>query len=371
VKYPQAGRQGFQRLRTKLKLALIVGMLIVGILLGIPIGSAGADDAYPSFYADTVLQRAVLLGIDHTIRERYEAADSIFADLNRRFPKSPAGPLFRAAVLQTEMLEHEDGRAWPKLKGFIEDAIDKAEQWKSRAPENPEPRFYQAAAYGYWAVYESHWGGWFAALKRGLKASNRFKEAMELDPAFFDAYAGVGNYLYWKSAKAGFIRWLPFIGDTRQKGIRYLQRAANEGLFATTTARTSLIWIYLDYGFPEKSLEIAREMHEEYRESKIYMWGIGLASYLSYRWRECISTFDSLEVRYITEGPGNYYNLIECAYYKAEAAFHKGDYDRCREECRRAFSYPAPKKTKKRLDDKLERLRKRYEELGKYADRQR
>lgn len=320
--------------------------------------------SYPSFYEDSVLKQIVLIGIDYTIREQYDAADSIFIDLAQRFPKSPVGPLFRAAVLQTKMLDHEDGRPVEKLKALVEDAIEKAQHWRERAPENPEPIFYQAAAYGYWAVHESHWGGWFAALKRGLKASNRFKEVIELDPTFFDAYLGLGNYLYWKSVKMSFINWLPFVPDDRIKGIKYIRRAADEGTFGKVTAKTSLVWISLDYGLAVDALEISQQLHEEYPEAKVFMWGIAFSSYFSYRWNDAIAMFDSLEARILAEGPGNYYNLIDCAYYKAEAAFHAGNYVRCREECRRAFAYPLPTATRKRAKDKLAELNERYHGLG-------
>jgi len=323
-----------------------------------------AQGPYPSFYEDSILKQTVLLGIDYTIREKYDTADSIFVDLAQRFPKSPVGPLFRAAVLQTKMLDHEDGRAVNQLKILIEDAIDKSQRWRERAPENPEPIFYQAAAYGYWAVYESHWGGWFAALKRGLKASNRFKEVIELDPTFFDAYLGLGNYLYWKSVKTSFINWLPFIPDDRVKGIRYIQRAADEGTFGALTAKTSLVWVKLDFGFPVEALEIAKSLREENPEAKVFMWGVAFSSYFSYRWKEAIEMLDSLEARILAEGPGNYYNLIDCAYYKADAAFRGGDFTRCREECRRAFAYPLPTATRKRAKDKLAELNERYHTLS-------
>lgn len=351
-------------------------VLITVVFASVPIrfscaaNSSSVAQRYPSIYGDTALKRVVLLGIDHTIRERFDTADSIFSELADRYPKSPVGPLFRAAVLQTKMLDHEDGRPVRQLKTLIRETIDKAERWRKRAPEDPEPIFYQAGAHGYRAVYESHWGGWFAALKQGLKAANRFKEIIELDPTFFDAYVGLGNYLYWKSAKTGFIRWLPFIPDNRQKGIKYLRRAVDKGVFSTQTARTSLMWVLLDYGFPEEALGIAEKLHEEYPEAKAFLWGIGLSSLAAYRWGECIEAFDSLQARIAAEGPGNYFNLIECAYYKAEASYKAGDYTRCREECRRAFSYPAPAETKKRLKNRLSKLEKRYRELGKYAQKE-
>ncbi len=322
---------------------------------------------YPSFYTDSLLRETVMLGTDLTIREQYDTADSIFADLERRFPMSPVGPLFRAAVLQTKMLDREDGRPATRLRQFVDAAIFRAKRWEKIAPDDPEPVFYQAAALGYWAVHESHWGGWFSALKQGLKAANRFKKVVELEPEFYDAYLGLGNYNYFKSAKTGFITWLPFVPDNREKGIRQLRLAIERGTFTPVTARTSLMWVLLDFGLPVEGLKVGRGLHDEYPESKAFLWGIGLCAYSSYRWDECIAAFDSLEVKYLAEGGGNYFNLVECTYYKAEAAYQSGDYQRSREECRRAFSYPLSKETRKRLKDRLTALNKRYRTLGKYS----
>ena len=349
----------------RVSVAALIGILAWGAFM--PAGVVGETGAgpYPSCYADTALKQIVQSGIEHTIRERYTTADSIFAKLAKQYPQSPVGPLFRAAVLQTRMIDREDGHSAGELKQLLAEAIDKSQRWRDVAPMDPEPVFYQAVAYGYWAVHESHWGGWFGALKYGLKAANRFKEAIELDPTFWDAYVGLGNYLYWKSAKMAFINWLPLVPDDRQKGISYLHRAADKGVFSSQTARTSLMWAYLDFGMPSKTFEIAQQLHQEYPESKVFWWGIGLASFDSYRWQECIAAFDSLEARYDAEGPGNYFNPIMCAYYKAKAAHEAGDFTRCREECRQAFAYLPPTETTRRLKGKLGELEEMYRRLNR------
>jgi tetratricopeptide (TPR) repeat protein len=364
--YSQYLNDAVRQIARQLKKMISIGCILLLIICFYAAGVVAAE-RFPSIYTDSALKETVLLGIDYTIREKYDLADSLFAELSRRYPRSPIGALFRAAALQTRMLDRENGADWPRLKVLIDEAIQKSENWKKAAPEDPEPYFFQAGAYGYWAVYESHWGGWFAALKTGLKAANRFKHAVELDPTFIDAYLGLGSYQYWKSAKTTFINWLPIISDDRQKGIKNLERAVKKGIFVRQTAETALMWTLLDYGFSEKALAIAHKLHEEYPETKAFLWGIGLSALEAYRWRECIEAFDTLEARITLEGAGNYYNLIECAYYKTEAAFNAGDYDRCRAECRRAFSYPVPGETKKRLKGKLSRLEKRYHELGKQA----
>jgi len=318
-------------------------------------------------YADSTLKQTVLAGIELTIREHYESADSVFAAVSRQYPSSPVGPLFRAACLQMKMIDREDGTLWPQLEPLLDETIEKSEKWKKVEPDNPEPYFFQGGAYGYWAVYESHWGGWFAAIKTGLKAANRFKKVVELDPTFIDAYLGLGSYQYWKSAKMTFINWLPIIPDDRRTGIKNLQLAAEKGTFVRQTAETALMWTLLDFGLPEKALTIAHKLHGEYPETKAFIWGIGLSSLAAYRWKESIAAFDTLEARINLEGQGNYFNLIDCAYYKAEAAYHAGDYDRCRAECRRAFAYLPPREIRERQQDKLSALEKRYRELEKRA----
>jgi tetratricopeptide (TPR) repeat protein len=324
-------------------------------------------ERFPSMYADSGLKHTILTGIDLTIREKYASADSVFAAISDQHPFSPIGPLFRAAALQTKMIDREDDRPWPQLKVMIDEAIQKSENWKNAEPGNPEPYFIQGGAYGYWAVHESHWGSWFAALKTGLKAANRFKHAVELDPTFIDAYLGLGSYQYWKSAKTTFINWLPIVSDDREKGINNLQRAVDKGTLVQQTAATALIWTLIDFGLPAKALAIAQRLHEEYPESKVFLWGMGLSSFAAYRWTECIEVFDTLEARIILEGPGNYFNVIECACYKAEAAYNAGDYDRCRAECRRAFEYLPSREIEERLQDKLSALEKRYHDLEKRA----
>ncbi len=351
---------------------LISVPLIVGFLAAVLATSGIAqanepEETYPSIWSDPELREMILTGIDHTINEHYAEAESVFTVLSTRFPRSPAGPLFRAGTVQTEMLDLEDERIWREARTLIEETIKKAETWAAKDPDNPEPYFFSGSAYGYWAMYESKWGQWYNAVQRGLKAANRFKTAIELDPTFIDAYVGLGSYQYWKSAKTAALSWLPILEDERRQGIRNLERVAETGTFAQTTAKNSLVWIWLDYGFPQNAYDISVELREQYPESKLFLWGMGKAALDSYRWREAMEIYDTLAARINDEGPGNYYNLIECAYYTAIAANEAGDYDRCRAECQKAHAYPAPAHVRKRQKGKLAELEQLYLKLNSYA----
>ncbi len=355
------------KLRLVLPLRLSVFCLLIGMVLVATVRADENTEQYPSIWNDLELREMVLTGIDYTITEQYAAAESLFSVLATRYPQSPVGPLFWAGTIQTEMLDLEDGRLWPEAHTLIEETIEEAEAWATADPHNPEPYFFSGTAYGYWAMHESHWGRWYIAIEKGLKAGNRFKTAVELDPTFIDAYVGLGSYQYWKSAKMTMLSWLPLVEDERRTGIRHLERVAARGTFAKTTAKNSLVWIWLDYGFPQKAYELSAELREKYPESKMFWWASGQAALESYRWQEAIAIYDTLATRITDQGPGNYYNLIECAYYTAIAAYEAGEYARCRTECQKAHAYPAPQHIRKRQKDKLAELEELFLKLNNYA----
>lgn len=295
--------------------------------------------------------------------DQFAAAESLFTSLAGAYPSSPVGPLFTAATIHAQMLDEESSARYDEFERWLTRAESQAEEWRKTEPSSGEPEFILGAALGYDAVYESRWGGWFAALKKGLRAKNRFADALKLDTTLVDAYLGIGNYNYWKSVKTDFINWLPIVADDRRKGLDQLRLVTAEGVFSKSAARVSLCWALMHEGDFTTALAHADTLATEYPDSKGPLWIKAYASFGLYRWDEALKLYDELEQRINAAGPGNYYNLIDCAYFEAQCHYDLGHWTDAMTACHKALAYPAPPDIKKRQKDKLNRLRDLQKEL--------
>jgi tetratricopeptide (TPR) repeat protein len=308
-------------------------------------------------YDNDSLRARVLTGIHLTVNDEFAAAESLFVDLAGTYQESPIGTMFLAATIHAQMLDEESPSRRYEFERWINETRRRGENWRSAKPDNGEPEFILGAAEGHDAVFEARWGGWFAALKKGLRSKNRCDDALRKDSSLVDAYIGIGNYNYWKSAKTEFINWLPIITDDRAKGITQLKQVIAEGVFSTAAARASLAWVFINEGDYTAALAHADTLLREFPGGKSPLWIAAYACFGLYRWEDALSYYSALEERINTTGPGNYFNLIDCAYYQAHCHQGLGQWREALAACHKALAYPIQPDIEKRQQDKLDELR--------------
>jgi hypothetical protein len=214
-------------------------------------------------------------------------------------------------------------------------------------------------AHAYRSLFESRFGSFTAALKHGFKVDNDYQNGLKLDSSLYDHYFGLGNYHYWKSVKAGFLRTIGFVNNDIEKGLRELRLAADSGKFLSEAARNSLIWIWLDRKEFDSVIVISRLMLEKYPGSRTLRWPRAAAYFKTQMWENAAGEFEILR-NYFEKNKGNYYNLIECEYwlylcYKEMAKESEADKILSRIDNYRS---KAPRSTQKRQLAKLNFLRR-------------
>ncbi len=311
---------------------------------------------FPSMYQNDSLRETMLSGIHMAANDRFAEAESLFTTLADAYPASPIGPLFAAATIHAQMLDEESPARYNEFERWLTQAEALAENWNREEPSSGEPEFVLGAALGYDAVYESRWGGWFAALKKGLRAKNHFADAIARDTTLVDAYLGIGNYNYWKSVKTDFINWLPIVADERSKGLEQLRYVISDGVFSKSAARVSLCWALMHDGDFDAAIAHADTLQSEYPNARVPLWIRAYANFNLYRWANALELYGQLEQHILATGPGNYYNLIDCAYYEAQCYNGLGQWTDALDACHKGLAYPAPLDIQKRQKDKLNRL---------------
>ena len=102
-------------------------------------------------------------------------------------------------------------------------------------------------------VFSGLWGSAFLDGKRGYDA---LSDSFDLDNDLIDNKAGIGTYLYWRSAKAGFVKYLFLWGDRKQEGIDDLNLVMEKGKIVKLWAMGGILRIYIEDKKGTLSLEL-------------------------------------------------------------------------------------------------------------------
>lgn len=256
------------------------------------------------------LGNMVSKGIDLTLKQEYDSADSIFVVVSKLYPDQPYGSLYRAAVLEAKSIDYLDPLDFGKFDSLVSQARSIAERMIDSMPNSAKGYYVRGTAIGFDAYAQVDAGNWLGGILKGLSAATDLKKALELDSSFYDAYAGVGTYYYWKSRKGDFLNWA--LGDRRSEGIRLIEIAARKSKHNRYAALSALTAIYLDTGQSDLAAECARQGLQQYPESRVFLWGLASAEDQAKSYRLSAQTYEHLLKNILNAKMANPYNEIAC-----------------------------------------------------------
>ncbi|RMH93462.1 MAG: tetratricopeptide repeat protein [Calditrichaeota bacterium] len=315
------------------------------------------------------LEAQILRGIEATIETDFAAAESIFQTLVQEYPEQPWGYFYLAATYQAQMLDAEAYGRLPRFYALLDSCVDRAEKLRRENPRDVWALFFEGSAYLYRSFMDSKRGKLWGAYRNAVKGAGRLQEAIRIDSTFYDAYLGVGSFKYWKSRKAKFLTWLPFIADEREEGIAMVRTAVEKGRFVTLAARDQLAWILLDAKRYEEALKMALINHRAYPQSRFFLWTLVEIYYRSGQMDAAYQIYEQL-LKQVRQLPNNnHYNEIVCLLRMAEIRFEQGDYETVQQLTRSIFRFKLSDEVKKRTRSKrqraLELQRKSERELSR------
>ncbi len=228
---------------------------------------------------------------------------------------SPLGYLFKAGTLLGEMSDREEGLYSADLRKQVDTAVflcDK-ELENSIGKDAAYLYLWQGHAHVYRSLFESRFGSLTSAIKNGLRAHDDFRAGLIHDSTLYDLYFGLGNYYYWKSAKAGILRTIGIIDNDIEKGIEELKLTINSGHYFSDAAGNSLIWIYQDKKEYNLAIVLAENALADYPDSRTIRWPLAAAYFEKEEFKKSAEIYGYLR-EYFGSHTGNYFNLIECDY---------------------------------------------------------
>jgi tetratricopeptide (TPR) repeat protein len=225
----------------------------------------------------------------------YAKARENFSEMERLFPKHPAGSQFLASSLWIETL-HKTRRLQSSLfnsKSFYSNSDEKVdpkvvEQFKAwtraskklsearlkQEPRDTEALYFLGSTEGLKASFEEaverrH----FAALRDGSDAVDHHRQIIKLDPSFRDAEITIGLYEYVVGSlplPAKILAGITGARGSKKKGILKVERVAQEGRMARDQAKTLLIVLYTREKRFNDAAMVARELATKYPRNYIY-----------------------------------------------------------------------------------------------------
>ena len=330
-------------------------ILVVNLFICLMLAPHVTAVDYPDSFTVAVLQEIQENLYNDNFSKALEMSDSLVA----LYPDNPSGYLFKSITVLMSIFDTEDNSAADLFKEGIDTVLVLATRTIDSCSEC-SPRQYawiylcRGHAKLYRSLWEARFGSKMKAITQARAAAGDYQQGLGVDSSLHDLYFGLGLYHYWKSAKAGFLRWLHIVKDEKELGIQELRVASEKSLISRHAARSALIWIWLDSKQYDSVIVLAREMAEAYPAGKSFLWPLAQAYFEQGDYQQAADVYKQLWSRYF-EKPGNYYNLIECDYQLYQCYEKLSDDVRVQEIANRVHEYgqQIPMETRKRQQKKL------------------
>jgi tetratricopeptide (TPR) repeat protein len=285
--------------------------------------------------------------------------DSILA----RSPAYWPAKVLKAGVIYMDMSDNEDYGRQRYCQRLIDSSIIALQSHLDTVPQDAWGAFFLGTALGYRAVWEGQHGSLLKAISLGLRAGKSYGQMAQIDSTLYDAYLGMGSLHYWRSAKLGILRSLPFIPDQRRRGIEELSRAREKSHYSRTTAALGLGWIYNDRKEYDKALAIADSLLAAGITGRQVLWLKATVCFAKSDAEGTIAAFETIKSGLLRKGHQNYYNLITCGYYLGLANYINGDKEAALKHFEEILNYNVSPQIAKRSAKRLESARNYKQKL--------
>lgn len=330
---------------------------IVLVVLGlIGVGSASGASGSDAPFFTPALDSLISVAVEKTINQEYDSALADVRSIEARFPESPVGPFFRAAVLHSMMIDYENYDEEPEFKRAVDLTLARSKKWLRRPETAAWGNFFMGAGLAYLAFYYGKQMQIVQAFRTGLSSISALERALAADSTLYDAYLGLGVYKYYRSKYARFLSWLPFVADEREEGIRMVYVATDKGKFSRYAATNTLIWLLLDEKRFDEAYRLAHNAAATYPNSRFFMWTAAATERYLGRWDAALQRYQAILDSFQKEGRLAPYNEVVIRARLAESYHHLGDWLESNTQCHRALAVPLTKAEKRRAQKYLRKL---------------
>jgi tetratricopeptide (TPR) repeat protein len=284
--------------------------------------------------------------VDLVFTDSFDAATALISRYNDTIAGQPIYHLLQASILYARRMDSEDYSREREFMTNVNRSIDALDKWIDKNPDDAWAYFLWGSAYGYKAVWQGQKGDWLKSLLSGLKAKSRFFDALGLDSTLYDSYTGTGSYHYWSTVKLR--KFLPFVADNRDEGLRELKIAMDSSLISSKAAGFGYGWALLNEHRYYDALKIANHLEGETHGGRSSLWLLGAIYWANGNLRKAEESYGMLIRSLEQVGNQNFFNLIYCRYRKGVCEYDLHDYKSAKFEFDALMAYDPPKSVRER-----------------------
>ena len=244
--------------------------------------------------------------MDHLYNAELVATDSLLNQQIIQEPENPKYPLMKAhyhfySRYFTQGLDRDS------ILQLIVAESNKTIALTEKMPESTEQKFYLGSAYGFLSralvMQQEYWDGYWAARD----CRNYLEDVIDEDPAFADAYIGLGVIEYFTGLRYtgfyNFLVWFVGMSGDREKGLEYFTNTYEKGELFKNEANLILGTLYVgnENNLP-RALDLLKKSREKFPGNNFYENQYTRALFLNRVNEEGIgfleTEFDSLTTKY-------------------------------------------------------------------------
>lgn len=302
-----------------------------------------------------ITKTELLTGINLGIEERYDEAINYFSSLHQREPQSPTPGFFLATIWQSRMMDFESNQWREQFMSEIDVTIKLSSARLQENPGSTIDRFYLGSALSYKSFQISRERKYLRGIKLAIKGISEINRVIKADSSFYDAYIGIGSYLYWRSYLTRNFSWLPFFSDQRERGIKLIQTSYEKGELSKWAALSNLAWIYIQEKRYKEAIECAKKGLDRFPQTRTFLWPLGDAEFQNGDLDAALKTYKTLLKSVTAEKFNNHYNEIVLNLKIAQCYFELQEWDHARSSAQRVLHIAADKDIAHRLKNKKEK----------------
>ena len=319
--------------------------------------------SFPQKEVDKLLNK----GIDNLLNQNYFSADSSFQVLEKEFPNLPFGKIYRAANLIAKSLDFGEEFEHDFIIQNLESAVEISEAKLEKNENDVWNNYFAAMSKGYLAYYLALEEDYIEAFSQGYFSISFFERCEKLEPNFYESKIALGTFLYWKSEKAD---WLPFVGDEKQKGIKYLEEVIKHKTYNYSMAVNSLLWIYINEKNFEMAAETAELVLEKYPDNRYFKWCLARA-YEEIDKEKSIKIYDDVLNSLSQVNHLNVFNEVTLKHKIAQLYERMGNNKLALKYCDEILAIKnVPNTQLKRLQERLDRVKEQRTKLLESINRE-
>ncbi len=230
--------------------------------------------AVPSYlhsqtFEDPRQHSLILQGIDRTLRQEYDSAETTFKQFIKENPAHPAGYLYLAGMLQAKNTDYGDAFNETRYDSLLNTVRDLSEAFIKKQSTAASGYYYQGSAEAFRSYTKSENGNLASGIYYGLSAGNSLERCLETDSNYNEAKNILGSFYFWRSKLA----WIPFVSDRSEEGITMIKQSFSHP-YEKHLASHNLMVILTEQKRYAEAEKYGSIMLKEYFDNRLFLWNL-------------------------------------------------------------------------------------------------